>query len=57
MSLFHQTLEEEPALIDEEMTFEFFNDLYYKMIERNERDRFEALAETLKARLPQVYTL
>ena len=53
--LFHQTLEKEPALIDEEMAFEFFNDLYYKTVERNERDRFEALAEALKACRPEVY--
>lgn len=55
IALFHRTLEEEPELIDGELAFEFFNDIYYKMVDRNERDRFEALAEALKARRPEAY--
>ncbi len=41
--------------MDGEMAFEFLNTIYYKSVERNERDRFEALAEALLERLPDVY--
>ena len=55
IALFYQTLTEEPALMDKEMAFEFLNSIYYECIERNERDRFESLADALLERLPEVY--
>jgi hypothetical protein len=55
IALFHKTLEEGAELIDGEMAFEFLNTIYYKSVERNERDRFEALAEALGEQLPDVY--
>jgi hypothetical protein len=55
IALFYETLETEAALMDGEMAFEFLNTIYYQSVERNERDRFEALAEALLERLPDVY--
>jgi hypothetical protein len=55
IALFYKTLEEDSELMDGEMVFEFLNTIYYESVERNERDRFEALAEALLERLPDVY--
>lgn len=55
IALFYQTLAEDTELMDGEMAFEFLNPIYYESVERNERDRFEALAEALRERLPDVY--
>ncbi len=55
ISLFQQTLADKPELMDGEMVFEFLNAIYYKSVARDDRDRFEALAEALRERLPEVY--
>lgn len=55
IALFDQILTEESELMDGEMAFEFLNDVYYESVERNERDRFEAMADALLERLPEVY--
>lgn len=55
IALFNQILTEEPELMDGEMAFEFLNDIYYESVERNERDRFEAMADTLLEHRPEVY--
>ena len=53
-ALFTRTLAE-PELMDGEMAFEMLNDLFGQAAERNERDRFDALTESLRDRLPEVY--
>jgi len=55
IALFYKTLEEDPELMDGEMAFEFLNPIYYESIERNERDRFEKMADDLRERLPEMY--
>jgi len=55
IALFYKTLAEDTDLMDGELAFEFLNPIYYQTVERNERDRFEALAEALAKRLPDVY--
>jgi len=55
ITLFYDTLANKPDLMDREMVFEFFLDIYPQTVERNERDRFEALAEALREQLPDVY--
>lgn len=37
------------------MAFEFLNTIYYESVVRDDRDRFEALADALRERLPEVY--
>lgn len=54
IALFSQTLGE-PALMDDETAFFMLDQLYPDIVARNERDRYEALVEELRARLPKVY--
>jgi hypothetical protein len=53
IALFTRSLDED--LIDEESAFEMLNTIYYDSVERDERDRFDALARDLRERLPEVY--
>ncbi len=55
IALFETTLAETPDLMDHEMAFEFLNTIYDESVSRDERDRFEALADALQAQLPEVY--
>ena len=41
--------------MDGEMAFEMLNKLFPATVEHNERERFEALVERLRARRPEVY--
>jgi len=54
LSLCDRTIEE-ATLMDGELAFEMFNTLYYKTVEHDERPRFEALANKLRQRLPEVF--
>jgi hypothetical protein len=54
MTLFQQTLEE-PELMDGEMAFEMLNKLFHATIEHNDRERFEALVDSLRQQRPEVY--
>jgi hypothetical protein len=54
IALFLQTLDEKD-LMDEEMAFEMLNVIFPQSVAHNERDRFDALVETLQQRLPEVY--
>ena len=45
----------EEKSLDNELAFEFFNDLYPKMIERGEREKFAELVALLQTNLPEVY--
>jgi hypothetical protein len=54
IALFLQTVDEE-ELMDEEMAFEMLNSIYYQSVEREEQDRFDALVDRLRERLPAVY--
>jgi hypothetical protein len=54
ISLFNQTLDE-PELMDGEMAFEMLSKIFEETVERNERDRFDALLDSLRERLPAVY--
>jgi hypothetical protein len=54
IALCHQTIEDE-ALMDADNAFEMFNTIYYATVERNERHRFEELAQKLRERLPDVF--
>ena len=54
IALFLETLND-AELMDAEMAFEMLNTLYYESIEKYERDRFDGLMDTLRARLPDVY--
>jgi hypothetical protein len=54
IALFLQTLDEE-TLMDDEMAFEMLNIIYYKSVDRDERERFEGLVDKLRERLPDVY--
>ncbi|MGH9766742.1 MAG: SEC-C domain-containing protein, partial [Blastocatellia bacterium] len=53
IEIFRQSIEDD--LMDDEQAFEMLNELFYQAAERNERDRFDALAEELRQRLPEVY--
>ena len=55
IEIFRQSIEED--LMDEEQAFEMLNPLFEQAVERNERDRFDALTEELRQRLPEVYRL
>jgi hypothetical protein len=54
IALFTDTLDE-PELMDDEMAFEMLNTLHGPALERDERDRFDALITALRDRLPEVY--
>ncbi|MDH3604892.1 MAG: SEC-C metal-binding domain-containing protein, partial [Candidatus Tectomicrobia bacterium] len=54
IALFTETLDD-AELMDDEMAFEMLNTLYSPTIEHDERDRFDALVEALRTRLPEVY--
>ena len=54
IDLFTRTLDE-PNLMDEELAYEMLNELFSQAQARNERDRFDALTENLRAKLPEVY--
>lgn len=54
IALFLKTLEE-PDLMDEEMAFEMLNMIYQKALEHQEYDRYDALVEQLRERLPEIY--
>ena len=54
IALCHQTIDE-PELMDEENAFEMFNTIYYSTVKRGERHRFEALANKLRERLPDIF--
>jgi hypothetical protein len=54
VALFEQTLAE-GELMDAEMVSETTGQLFEQAIEHNERDRFDALMEQLRERLPNVY--
>jgi hypothetical protein len=49
-----KTLDEE-ELMDGDMAFEMLNRIYYATAGRDERDRFDALVDMLRQRLPDVY--
>jgi hypothetical protein len=53
IALFTRSLDED--LIDDESAFEMLNTIYYDSVERDQRDRFDALAQDLRERLPEVY--
>lgn len=54
ISLFMRTLDE-PDLMDGEMAFEMLNELSGQAAERDERDRYDSLIESLRERAPEVY--
>jgi hypothetical protein len=54
IALFTRTLDE-PELMDGEMAFQMLNQLFSQAAESNERDRFDALTESLRERLPDVF--
>jgi hypothetical protein len=54
IALFTQTLNE-PELMDDEMAYEMLSVLYFKSVEHNDRDRYDALVDALRQRLPAVY--
>ena len=54
IALFTQTLAE-PALMDGEMAFFMLDLLYPAIVARHERERYDALVEELRTRLPKVY--
>ncbi len=63
IALFTQTLNDPPsplapALVsgmDDEMAFRMLNELFFQAIKHDERDRFDALTESLRERDPWVY--
>jgi hypothetical protein len=54
IALFLKTLEE-PKLLDDEIAFEMLNAIYQKAAEHHEYDRYDALIEQLRERLPKIY--
>jgi hypothetical protein len=54
IALFVKTLEE-PQLMDDQMAFDMLDTLRQETSNHNERDRYEALVEQLRERLPKVY--
>jgi len=54
IALFMRTLDE-PDLMDGEMAFEMLNELFEQAAERDERDRFDSLVESLRERAPEAY--
>ncbi len=63
IALFTQTLDDPPsplapALVtgmDDELAFSMLNEIFFQTIKHNERDRFDALTESLRERDPRVY--
>jgi hypothetical protein len=55
IEIFRQSIEAD--LMDEEQAFEMLNPLFEQAVEHNERDRFDALTEELRQRLPEVHKL
>jgi SEC-C motif len=63
IALFTQTLNSPPsplapalvAGMDDEMAFRMLNELFFQTIKRDERDRFDALTESLRERDTRVY--
>ena len=63
IALFNQTLNDPPsplapALVsgmDDEMAFRMLNELFFETIKHDERDRFDAMTESLRERDPRVY--
>src|SRR5437867_4481641 len=54
IALFNRTLDE-TELMDHEMAFEMLNQIYYESVAQGERDRFDALVDRLRERLPDAY--
>jgi hypothetical protein len=54
IAIFNRTLDE-PDLMDGEMAFEMLSGLFDQSAERNDRDRYDSLVESLRERLPEVY--
>jgi SEC-C motif-containing protein len=54
IALFKRTLDD-VELMDGEMAFEMLSGLFTPAAERNERDRYDLLIESLRERLPEVY--
>src|SRR5262245_33611176 len=54
IALFERTLDE-VKLMDAEMAFEMLSSLFDQAAERNDRDRYDSLVESLRERLPEVY--
>jgi hypothetical protein len=54
IELFKRTLDD-VELMDSEMAFEMLSILFTETAEREERDRYDLLIETLRERLPEVY--
>jgi hypothetical protein len=54
IALFKRTLDD-VELMDGEMAFEMLSGLFAQAAERNERDRYDLLIESLRERLPEVY--
>ncbi|MGH9838907.1 MAG: hypothetical protein ACREEM_08995 [Blastocatellia bacterium] len=57
VAVFKQTLDEPelPNLMDGEMAFETLSRIFKEAVERDERDRFDALVKSLRERVPDVY--
>src|SRR5262245_40266533 len=63
IALFTQTLNDPPSpltpslvsAMDDEMAFAMLNELFFRTIKHNERDRFDALTENLRERDPRIY--
>jgi SEC-C motif len=54
VALFGRTLDE-GELMDSEMAFEMLSNLFDQAAERDDRDRYDSLIESLRERLPEVY--
>jgi len=54
LDLFARTLDD-PELMDGEMAFEMLSHLFPETVKHSERDRFDALVESLRERRPEVY--
>jgi hypothetical protein len=54
ITLFTETCDD-PELMDDEMAFEMLNTLHSQALERDQRDRFDRLVESLQTHLPAAY--
>jgi hypothetical protein len=54
IAIFNRTLDE-PDLMDDEMAFEMLTKLFEQATERDDRDRYDSLVESLREQLPEVY--
>ena len=52
--IFSRTLDD-PELMDEDMAYEMLQDLFDETVEHGERNRFDAMVENLRLRLPETY--